>query len=170
MAELTIKDYIIEELTSVEQKNALDFLTYLEERGLYFHRDTGAYWRDKIYYWVQLEGKCVCFIAINEGGPGSNHWTVWLNDCGSEWLEKVQVEDDIKEIAWEKVNHCGHCGSCKGGKPKVILGKKFDEVCGCTFRADNPSAQDIDFLKAMVDIRIKEIVNDSLSIQSISKV
>ena len=159
MAELTIKDYISRELISVEQERALDFVAYLEEHGLYFHRDGGIYWRDKIYYWIQLEEKCVCFIAINENGPGSNHWTVWSDDCDLNWLENVPVEDDIKEIAWKKVDQCGHCGSCKGGKPKVIFGKKFDEVCGCTFRVDNPTAEEMDFLKVMVDIRIKEIMN-----------
>ena len=41
----------------------------------------------------------------------------------------------------------------------MIFGKKFDEVCGCTFRVDNPTEEDVEFLKFMVDIRIKEILN-----------
>ena len=39
-----------------------------------------------------------------------------------------------------------------------MLGKAFDEVCGCTFRADNPDTEEVEFLKIMVDIRIKEIM------------
>ena len=158
MAECGIKEYANSELLGAKRDRALEFITYLEEKQLYFHRDTGPYWLDKIYYWVQLHGKCVCFIAINEDGPGANHWTVWSDDMGSEWLENANVAPHVKEIAWEKVDHCGHCGSCRGGKPKVIFGKAFDEVCGCTFRADNPDTEEVEFLKIMVDIRIKEIM------------
>lgn len=157
--EPTIKDYIFNELISVEQKHALDFITYLEDKGLYFYRDNSLYWRDKIYYWIQLEEKCVCFIAINEEGKGSNHWTVWSADYDLDGQENEQVKDGIKDSAWKNVNQCGHCGSCKGGKPKMIFGKKFDEVCGCTFRVDNPTEEDVEFLKFMVGIRIKEILN-----------
>ena len=42
---------------------------------------------------------------------------------------------------------------------KIIFGKVFDDVCGCTFRIDNPKREDLSFLKEMAKIRIKEITN-----------
>ena len=72
-------------------------------------------------------------------------------------MEETSVDDEVKELAWKYVDHCGHCGSCGGGRHKVIFGKEFDEVCGCTFRIDNPKEEDLKFLKTMVEIRVKEI-------------
>ncbi len=76
---------------------------------------------------------------------------------GSEWLEKSSYAEEIKETAWKHVDHCGRCGSCVGGRRKVIFGKEFSDVCGCTFRVDNPDSDGLLFLEKMVEIRIKEI-------------
>lgn len=76
---------------------------------------------------------------------------------GSEWLEKYPDDKKIAEAAWRHIDHCGHCGSCSGGRGKIIFGKEFNNVCGCTFRIDNPIFEDLSFLKKMVEIRIKEI-------------
>lgn len=161
MIELKIEDYIYRELCLDEQKIAMDFITFLKANQLTFYKDNGDYWKDKIYYWVKLKEECVCFIAINDPDEKDNQWTVWSDNMGSEWLEKYPVDNKIKEIAWKYVDHCGHCGSCGGGRHKVIFGKEFDDVCGCTFRIDNPHLTDLAFLKEMVEIRIKEIQSKS---------
>ena len=101
--------------------------------------------------------KCVCFIAINDPDEPENRWTVWSDDMESELLEKYPVGNEVKERAWQHIDHCGNCGSCGGGRRKVVFGREFDKVCGCTFRADNPAFDDLPFLKIMVEIRIKEI-------------
>ena len=86
-----------------------------------------------------------------------NRWTVWSDDMHSELLEEYPVDNEIKEKAWRHIDHCGNCGSCGGGRRKVIFGKEFFDVCGCTFRVDNPDVNDLSFLKVMVELRIKEI-------------
>lgn len=159
MSNLSIKDYICKELTLTEQQMALDFIGYLESKNLTFYKDNCDCWKDKIYYWVQLGEKCVCFIAIEDPDEPENHWTVWSGDMGSKWLEKYPVDEKTKERAYKHVDHCGHCGSCGGGRHKVIFGKEFNDVCGCTFRVDNPTFEDLAFLKTMVEIRIKELHN-----------
>ncbi len=159
MVELNIEEYICRELSSEEQKVAMSFVCFLKDKHLTFYKDNGAYWKEKIYYWVKLNDECVCFVAIKDPDEKKNHWTVWSADMGSEWLEKDLVDDNIKENAWKYVEHCGCCGSCGGGRQKIIFGKKFDDICGCTFRIDNPKHDDISFLKEMVEIRIKEISN-----------
>lgn len=156
MSELNIRDYICRELSSGMQEIAIEFVSYLENNNMTFIKDNGAYWKDKIYYWVKFNEKCVCFIEI-KGGRDTNQWTVWSDDMGFECL----ADSEVKEIAWEHINHCKQCGSCSGGKSKMVFGKVFDDICGCTFRIDNPTSEDLPFMKEMVEIRIKEILNAS---------
>lgn len=157
MTDPSIENDIQRELSTEEQEVALEFVCFLKENHLSFYRDNSAYWKDKIYYWVKREDACVCFIAIKKPDEESNHWTVWSENMGSEWLEKDSVGDEVKEVAWRYVDHCGQCGSCGGGRHKVIFGREFDDVCGCTFRIDNPKNDDLLFMKKMVEIRMEEI-------------
>ena len=157
MTELTIEYAIQRELSPEEQEVALELVCFLKENQLSFYKDNGAYWKDKLYFGVKQEGDCVCYIAIKNPGEENNHWTVWSENMGSEWLERDSVDDEVKEAAWRYVDHCSQCGSCGGGRRKVIFGKEFDDVCGCTFRIDNPKYGDLAFLKKMVEIRRKEI-------------
>ncbi|MBE5947550.1 MAG: hypothetical protein E7261_00830 [Lachnospiraceae bacterium] len=144
---LHIKDYIFRELSIEEQEVAIEFVSYLERNNMIFIKDNCDYWKDKIYYWVKYNDKCVCFIAIKNPDEKENHWTVWSDDMSSEWLKYSSKKEEIKEKAWKYVDHCGNCGSCNGGRRKVIFGKEFDDVCGCTFRVDNPASEDLLFLK-----------------------
>lgn len=130
MNEKPIEEIINEELSADDRAVALDFAAFLRDNELEFVRDRG-HWRDKIYFLVQYNHECVCFMAIND--------------------------PDEKETAWKHVDLCGHCGSCGGGKDKVIFGKKFDRVCGCTFRFDNPDRNDLSFMKKMVELKIREL-------------
>ena len=157
MEDMTIEDYIHRELSPSEQEAAFAFVAFLREKHLTFYKDDGACWSSKIYYWVQLSGENVCFIAIKDHDEPDNHWTVWSDDMGSEWLQTEEPDDLVRELAWKHVDRCGHCGSCGGGRRKIIFGKVFEDVCGCTFRADNPDSDDVRFLEAMVEIRMREI-------------
>lgn len=131
MDERNIEEIIYEELPSDDQEIALDFVGHLHKMKLDFVRDRG-YWKD-------------------------NRWTVWSDDMDSSFLEKYPLEKSLRETAWEHVDLCGACGSCGGGRHKIIFGKTFEKVCGCTFRFDNPDAEDLLFMKKMVDIRIDEL-------------
>ena len=62
-------------------------------------------------------------------------------------LSNAPVENKVKEVAWKHIDNCGHCGSCSGGRHKVIFRKEFNDVCGCTFRIDNPTSDVLFFLK-----------------------
>ncbi|MBQ2707661.1 MAG: hypothetical protein IJF67_05295 [Clostridia bacterium] len=154
---MTIEDYISRELSGTDRQTALDFVRFLREKELHFHRDTCDCWKDKIYYWVQHGDDCVCFIAIADPDEPANRWTVWSDDMDGAGLAEVQEEPAICEAAWCHVDHCGHCGSCGGGRRKIIFGRTFEDVCGCTFRVDNPSPGDLPFLKEVVELRLAEI-------------
>ncbi|MDE5749038.1 MAG: hypothetical protein K2I21_15880 [Acetatifactor sp.] len=161
MSAQRIEDYIISELPPDDQPIALDFVGYLRDNNMEFVRDNGECWKDKIYYWVMYQTKCVCFIAINDPDEEANRWTVWSGDMDSTFLADYPVSNEIKELAWSHVDECGNCGSCSGGRRKTIFGRKFDKVCGCTFRIDNPGTQELLFLKKMVEIGKCEITKAS---------
>jgi hypothetical protein len=158
MDEREIQNYIYDELSLYDQKIALDFVEYLKDSEMEFVKDNG-YWKDKIYYLIKFNTECVCYIAIKDPDEKDNHWTIWSDDMGSNWHEDVPLEKRIKETAWKHIDFCGNCGSCGGGRRKVIFGKEFDNVCVCTFRIDNPDSDALLFMKMMVQIRKNEILS-----------
>lgn len=154
--EKSIEDIIIEKLDSDIQKAALEFTSFLRENGLKFLRDRG-YWRDKIYFQVQYQEDCVCFIAIKDPDEKEISWTVWSDDMDSAYLTENVMEDELIQTAWEHVDFCGNCGSCGGGRKKRIFGKEFAGVCGCTFRFDDPGMNELAFMKKMVELKKREL-------------
>lgn len=158
MDERNIQDYIYEELSFDDQRIAFDFIEYLKENEMEFVKDNG-YWKDKIYYLIIFNTNYVCFISIKDPDEKDKHWTIWSDNMDSIWLDKFPIEKRIKETAWKYIDFCGNCGSCGGGRHKVIFGKEFENVCGCTFRIDNPDSDALLFMKKMVQIRKKEILS-----------
>lgn len=150
-----IETYIYDNLFGDARRTALDLVKYLGSVGLTFHKDNDGYWKNKIYYHIKCADERVCFISINNPDEPENFWTIWSDDSSA--YEDESISDEIKNAGWKYVDHCANCGSCGGGKRKVIFGKSFDRVCGCTFRIDNPDMKDLHFVKTMVDLRVKEI-------------
>ena len=149
-----IRNYICSKLSSETQSIALNFVSFLEENGVVFYKDNCDLWKDKIYYWCKYNDDCVCFISIKDPDEPQNLWTVWSDDIKSEWLDNYNVGDKIKKLAWKHIDLCGHCGSCGGGRRKVVFGREFKAVCGCTFRVDNPTVEDLPFLKEIIKLCI----------------
>ncbi len=152
-----IENLISKELVGNDQIVANELVKYLRENNFEFYRDECDCWKDKSYFWVKYKDDCVCFIAIKDPEEPKNRWTVWSDDICSEYLSDQSIDETLKQIALENVDECGHCGSCGGGKPKVIFGREFDAVCGCTFRFDNPKLSDLQFIKYMIEATVKQI-------------
>lgn len=133
---------------------------FYEVTNIEFYKDNASCWNDKIYYWLKFKNECVAFIAIKDPDEPKNLWTVWSDDC--KVFEADIVDGKIKNTAWKHIDFCGHCGSCSGGKSKVIFEKEFHEVCGCTFRIDNPGRNDLLFLKKMVELCKLYISNNGI--------
>lgn len=159
MNERKIEDCVMEELALDEQKVALSFIGFLRAHHFDFIKGSG-YWENKIYYLVKLNQECICFISIKNPDEKQNHWTVWSDDMGAEWIADVQLQNDLKQIAWQNVDFCAACGACGGGRPKTIIGKAFDGVCSYTFRFDNPGEHELPFMKKMAEIRKNEILHN----------
>ncbi len=152
-----IEKIISKELVGDDRIIANKLIEYLQENNFEFYRDECDCWKNKIYYWDKHKDKCVCFIAIKDPDELDNRWTVWSADIDSEYLNDYSVDENIKQVALNNVDECGRCGSCGGGKSKVIFGKEFDAVCGCTFRIDNPQLSDLSFIEYMIDVTVKQI-------------
>ena len=155
-----IENYIDKNLSGEMKQTALDFVDYLKKNGLTFYRDNCDCWKEKIYYWVKFGEECVCFIAIKDPDEPENFWTVWSDESAA--YENESVSDDVKVVGWSHVDLCGNCGSCGGRQGKVIFGRRFPSVCGCTFRIDNAVQNDLSFLKEMADLRIKELLSNNV--------
>ena len=147
MSGYEIEDILCAELPFADQTIALDFVRYLHKAGMNCIRDNG-YWKDKQYYRVRFHQGYVCFLSIRDPDE---------TDC----LKEFPMDEQLKEIAWKHVDFCVSCGSCGGGKSAAIFGRRFKNVCQCTFRFDNPDADDLRFMKMMVDMRKKELLKKS---------
>ena len=147
--------YYAEEIQNDEMKQtALDFHSFLQANNIKFTKDNG-HWKEKIYYLCKYKDEYVCFIAIKDPDEPENQWTIWSEDSNA--YESETVDESVKNSAWKYVDFCGSCGSCGGGKTKIIFGKTFEKVCGCTFRVDNATQNELPFLKKMIELRIAEI-------------
>lgn len=155
----SIYSFIHETLDFEDEAIALNLVDYLKVQKTEFIKDNG-FWKNKIYYLVKYKNEYVCFIAIKDPDEPHNRWTVWSEDMNSEFLANHPVSEKFKEIAWKHVDKCGNCGSCSGGRHKIIFGKTFNNVCGCTFRFDNPTQNDLPVLKKIIEIRKEEIKNN----------
>lgn len=149
-----IEAYICETLTGEAKATALEFIAFLKSNSIEFYRDNGPCWKDKIYYWLKYKDKYVAFIAVKDPDEPDILWTVWSDD--SKTFQNADIDIELKNIAWEHIDFCGHCGSCGGGRKKTVFGKEFDGVCGCTFRIDNPEPGDLPFLKKMIELCMEQ--------------
>ena len=141
MSEQSIEEIISDNLPVAYQGNALDFIRFLRENEMELIRDNG-YWKNKIYYLIKFQNKYMCFIAIKDPDEKDN----------------FPIEKELKETAWEHADVCQNCGSCSGGRKKIIFGKEFDNICSTTFRFDNPGAADLLFMKKLLSAGKREIL------------
>lgn len=153
MEEMKIKDYIQKELSLDDQKIALNFVDWLENKNLNFYKDNSDCWKNKTYYHIKFKDKCICFISIKDSDEPNNMWTIWSDN--SKVFENADIDDEIKRVAYQHIDYCCNCGSCGGGKRKIIFGKNFDGVCSCTFRIDNPTVNDLPFLQKMIELSLE---------------
>ena len=152
-----IEKLISKELVGDDKIVANKLVEYLRNNNFEFYRDRCDCWKNKVYYWIKYKDECVCFIAIKDPDEPNNRWTVWSADIDSEYLNDISVDKNLKQVALNNVDECGHCDSCGGGKTKIIFGREFDAVCGCTFRFDNPQLSDLPFIEYMIESVVRQI-------------
>ena len=68
------------------------------------------------------------------------------------------MDEPMKEIAWAHINICASCGGkCSPGKGKTVFGKEFDNVCNADMAFHVPSAETLECVKKLLEMRKKDI-------------
>ena len=163
MLETNIDDFIINTLSEDAQKNALEFVAFLEANEMLFERGEG-YWKDKLYWVIKYKKEHVCFILMNGAEDESENegWTIWSDDSDSNCFADFPLDEHLREIAWENVDICANCGSCNnpGGTMKRVFGKEFNHVCITTMKFINPDSDALKCVKKIVELRKNGILSD----------
>ena len=139
-----IEKTISEALKGDAQKNAMDFLVFLNANEMLAGGEHGA---------VSYKGENVCYLHIDGSDEAPGPWTVWLDGDYSG-----EPENRIIEIAQKNVNICANCGcDCNPGSRKSIFGKEFDNVCvGAAMAFNNPCAEILECIKKLIIIKKNE--------------
>ncbi|GHU35604.1 hypothetical protein FACS1894105_04620 [Clostridia bacterium] len=158
MAELKLETTVTETLTGSDQKNALDFISFLTAQDMQFERSTTDYWADKLYWYIKSRDEFVGYILINGYGSVGDEtepegWTFWSDNYNSDIFASYPIDERMKEIAFKYVD----IGTCGGGITVKLFGREFYPVCnGTTFRFTNPEAEVLECVKKLVEIRKAE--------------
>ena len=158
MSNATLEAHIAEHLSGELRNIALEFAAFLRSADTELVRG-GGYWEGKPYWLAAYNGEFVCALLIGAEHPNQNPntFTIWSDNCGTTWYENTNLDDNLKEAFWQSVDFCGSCGFCSGGTRKIIFGREFDNVCGTTFRFDNPDRTAIKCAIKMVELRKNDI-------------
>ena len=139
------EDEIRKKLTGDALENALNFIAYLRESG-FTSNLTYSYVFDYLDHGV---GVLYCFSATD--------WTIFWGDDDFFEYEDCLADEQLKKFAWDHVKICFiaqgkpcGCGS-QPGKSATILGKNFENVC-TSFEFANPNADDLEYIKKLVEI------------------
>ena len=146
---MKIEDHINGVLTKDTQKNALDFIEHLRgAEGFSISTDN----KDAGRCWIRHNDNLVCEMQVRAAsGDTCGGWDVWFyGDCIGQ--PDSLVDDNIKEIAWANITHCGNCGAeCAPGKQKIVFGKLIENVCQSTLGFTNPDAYMLDCMKKIIE-------------------
>lgn len=159
MSSQDIVCHINNSLAGGAKKNALDLVAYSESQGMQFELSTTDYWRDKQYWYIKYKNEFVGFILINGYSPVKDKtepegWVFWSDNYISSVFADYPLDESFKEIAYKHVD----IGTCGGGLTVNLFGQRFTPVCnGTTFRFDNPSLEELEVMKKLVDIRKLDI-------------
>ena len=149
MSENKIEDVIGKALNGDAQKNALDFIAYLNANEMIVGENHSE---------VSYKGEIICYMHIDGSDQVPGPWTIWSDDNAVYEHVDASLDEHTKEIAWAHANVCGSCGGdCSPGKRKTIFGKEIDNICSATFMFTNPDAETLECVKKLLEMRIKAI-------------
>jgi len=140
---------ISEVLKGETQKNALDFVAYLNKSDMAVGENQSE---------VRYKDEIICYIHIDGSNQVPGPWTIWSDDNEIYECADASLDNCINEIAWTYANVCGSCGGdCSPGKRKIIFGKEFDNICSSTFMFTNPNAETLECVMKLLEMRKKSV-------------
>ena len=147
-----VEDVAGEFISEDKLKNLMDFLEFLQENKLMTR------WISWNSWLVKFKSKDVCQIKIRDAS-----WFVMLSTfTRKEWFagyDEYFADNELKEFIWENVKGSWCPRACKG-HTKTILGKEFNDFCGCWgIRIENPNGVDLARSKRVI-LAIKSFITD----------
>ena len=155
-----IEDVIPEYLIDDMGKNAINFVTYMQENNMTL-RWAGVHNAWKANY----KGKPICYVRLADGSAPA--WlssannakltiTPYLNNI-NEYQEKI-INEGWQNLIWDNLYYCKVCGNgCAPGKDIAILNKDFKGLCNgifcCRFSVSfvNPDEITVNRIKKMLE-------------------
>ena len=143
-----IENVINEKLTGDAQKNALDFVAFLQANDLKIEPNG-----DDFGGWAVggVVGDSLGFMLINGVAEVPGPWTIWFNSC--DFGDADLVSDDLKETVWANTSICGKCHAnwetC-GGDDRIIFGRKFERLCHSPLMFNNPDAGTLENMQKLM--------------------
>ena len=125
-------------LSGETQKNALDFIAFLEME--------------------KIPLNLLTIVIVGDGGnfPHIRPWVIFFNACDVN-VDGL-ADDTLSEFAWAHVHTCDHfitggqrcgCGRQPGSRQK-IWGKEFENICHCPMQFINPDAKTLENAKKLL--------------------
>jgi len=140
-----VEDVLRVVLDGDELKPALDFIAYLRETK------TSPSWSGVHNAWdASSKGKLLCKIWVQKS---RGKWGVSLYLKNLSKYEETIINEGLQDIFWNSIHHCClECGgSCSPGVDKIILGKKFNNVCRLSVEFGNPDEAEIVLIKRLLE-------------------
>jgi len=155
-----IEDAASEYICDDKLRGLMDFLGFLHENKLMVRWASWNSWK------VSYKGKSMCFIKIDENrvhGVDGMSWLLMLSVFTREkWFLEYDdyfANNELKEFIWENVRGSWCSRDCKG-HTKTVLGKSFNDFCGCWgIRVENPDDVALERSKKVV-LTIKNYITD----------
>ena len=146
MSEKSIESVIIEKLSADAQKNALDFIAFMQANGL----PLGSNGDGEGWAVGGVVGDSLGFMLVNGSAQFPGPWTIWFNSCD---FGGGSADDELKEIVWAHASPCGRCHAgwkdCGGGD-RVIFGREFERLCHSPLMFCNPDAKILENIKKLI--------------------
>jgi len=149
-----IEDIVSDILSGEKLAIALDFIAHLKENKLNLSWASANTWN------VKHKGKVMLYIRMT----GADYFTQRNDIEDDSWsiFPPFDIKHDyadfstkaFKEAVWRNVNYCVGCIKCKPGNSYNILGSEFKKVCNIVVSFVNPTVEDIDCVKKLIEHRI----------------
>jgi len=160
-----IIDSLLEKNEGDVKTSIADFFSYLKENEMIisvikmvFHDN---YWDADCN--VTYKGKRVCILSMNDV---SENFIIDIVGNFSTEYRNIPIDENIKKIAWENINHCLYvedfffCKRCSRGQRKTIFDKEFDDVCRFVMSFSDMKTEVFECIKKLLEMRKTDILVD----------
>ena len=142
----SFEEKIIDTLSGVTQKRALEFANFLNTNGMEL---------DENHSMIIHQGKTLAYIHMDGNAEMPGPWSVWPEGDFSTVPQDYDFDENMKEIAWEHINYCANCGgNCAPGYTKTVFGKEFEGVCGSVTVFTDPDEKAMKCLEKLLLMKV----------------